>query len=158
VTWWRRQQQVLPEVLNTLVAITQRLVMARALEGGMGRSLVMGLKRMARSRNPAMNFPQLCALVRLLLTHLHLIQINNGESEVIDVLCAVYRLEPDFLAQRLEQDGAELVQRSWLYNLSALIKAVGKVQGTQSPLLDQVLQWYGDHAEVRSLVLGVRGV
>jgi hypothetical protein len=156
--WVHRQQRVLPEVLNTLVAITQRLVTAKALEGGMGRSLVMGLKRMARSRDPAMNVPQLCALVRLLLTHLHLIQIKNGESEVIDVLCAVYRLEPDFLAAVLEREGADWVQRGWFYNLSALIKAVGKVQGAQSPLLDQVLQWYGDHAEVRSLVLGVRGV
>jgi len=58
----------------------------------------------------------------------------------------------------LQQDGAMLLDRGWLYNLSALIKAVGKVEGMQSPLLDQVLQWYGDNPEVQSLVLSVRGI
>jgi hypothetical protein len=36
--WVHRQQRVLPEVLNTLTAMIQRLIRARALEGGMGRS------------------------------------------------------------------------------------------------------------------------
>ncbi|MEO0376144.1 MAG: hypothetical protein AAF329_16290 [Cyanobacteria bacterium P01_A01_bin.17] len=156
--WVHQQQRVLPPVLNTLTAIVQRLVLADAFEGGMGRSLVVALKRMARSRDRTLDVDQLCELVRLLLTHLHLIQIKNGESEVIDVLCAVYRLRPDFLATVLEQAGTELLQRAWFYNLSALIKAIGKVEGAQSPLLDQVLQWYGDTPEIRSLVLGVRGV
>ncbi|NEQ44341.1 MAG: hypothetical protein F6K00_12605 [Leptolyngbya sp. SIOISBB] len=156
--WVHRQQRVPAPVLHTLMVIVQQLVTANALEGGMGRSLVIALKRMARSRDPAMDVDQLCSLVRLLLTQLHLIQIKNGESEVIDVLCAVYWLRLDFLASVLEQAGAELLQRGWFYNLSALIKAIGKVEGAQSPLLDQVLQWYGDTPEIRSLVLGVRGV
>jgi len=128
------------------------------LEGGMARSLITALKRMARLRDRSMDEAPLCDLVRLLLTSLNIIQIKNGESEVLDLLCGVYRLQPNFLAIMLAQEGAHLLERGWLYNLSALIKAVGKVEGARSPLLDEVLQWYGDHPEVQSLVLGVRGI
>jgi len=156
--WVRRGNQVSPVVLSTIAAITQRLVDSNSLEGGMGRSLVSALKRIARSQNRAIDGAHLCGLVRLLLTRLNIIQLKNGESEVIDVLCAVYRLQPDFLGTMLQQEGAMLLDRGWLYNVSALIKAVGKVEGVQSPLLDQVLQWYGSSPDVQSLVLGVRGV
>lgn len=156
--WVRHGERIPPVVLSTIAAIVQRLVDGDALEGGMGRSLVSALKRIARSRGPAIEGAQLCGLVRLLLTRLNIIQLKNGESEVIDVLCAVYRFQPDFLGIMLQQDGAMFLEQGWLYNLSALIKAVGKVEGVRSPLLDQVLQWYGDTPEIRSLVLGVRGV
>jgi len=156
--WVYRQQQVAAAALETMTAIVQRLVAANELEGGMARSLITALKRMARLRDRSMDEAPLCDLVRLLLTSLNIIQIKNGESEVLDLLCGVYRLQPNFLAIMLAQEGAHLLERGWLYNLSALIKAVGKVEGARSPLLDEVLQWYGDHPEVQSLVLGVRGI
>ena len=69
-----------------------------------------------------------------------------------------YRLEPSFLAILLEQHGVTFLARGWMSNVSVMVKAIALVEGMRSPLLDQVLQWYGNDPAIQSLVLGVRGV
>ncbi len=157
-TWIRLHRYVPDQVLATLTGITQRLASTHMLEGGAAKALIAALKQLAWPQGGEMDVVQLGELIRLLLNSIDVAHIKNGESDLLDVLCAFYRLEPDFLARVLEQDGTAFLARGWMSNLSVMVKAIALVEGTKSPVLDQVLQWYGKDPTIQSLVLGVRGV
>ena len=77
---------------------------------------------------------------------------------IMYVLCAMHRLDTSFLSQTVHEHSALLLKRSWLTNLSAMIKTARKLEGPNAALLDEVMQSYGDRAEIESLVLEARGV
>jgi hypothetical protein len=74
-----------------------------------------------------------------LLTVINLAQLRNGESEMIDLLCAVNRLDASFLQTVVQQQGASIVQRNWMCNFSALMWAIDRVEGQNSALFAQIL-------------------
>ena len=156
--WVKHQSQAPPDLVETVALMLHRLVATNQFEGGTGRKLIAALKVIARSEAPTLDSTQLGQVVRQLLTSIHLAQIKNGESEMIDVLCAMHRLDTSFLSQTVHEHSALLLKRSWLTNLSAMIKTARKLEGPNAALLDEVMQSYGDQAEIESLVLEARGV
>ncbi|NEQ32729.1 MAG: hypothetical protein F6K04_17280 [Leptolyngbya sp. SIO4C5] len=87
-----------------------------------------------------------------------LLSSSSQRASKIAVLCALHRLDPRFLATVVEQDFPRLLQADWIRNVSAVVKTIGKLEGPQAPLLEVVIQRYGEQASVESLVLAVRGL
>ncbi|MFE4104889.1 hypothetical protein, partial [Almyronema epifaneia] len=156
--WVRKQEEVPSQLVVTLAATFERVIAQNALEGGIGRSLVAALKMIARSEAKTLDSTRLSQVVRQLLRGLHLIQVDNGESEMIDVLCAMHRLNPDLLSVIVEQDFPIFLQHDQIRNVSAVVKTIAKLEGSQAPLLNEVVQRYGERASVESLVLEARGL
>ena len=156
--WVRHYHQVPVPMVGTLHTLLTRMAQQGDLEGGLGRSLVVLLKAIARTEDPRLDGAQLTQVVQQLLTAIPMTQLKNGESEIIDVLCATHRLDPTVLATLIEQILPELLRLGWLRNAASIIKAARKLEGPQSPQLDIVMQRYGSDAAVESLVLEVRGV
>lgn len=156
--WVRQQRQVSPVMLNTIAVILNRTVEAEQFEGGMGRSLAAALKVIARSEATNLDRSALSQIVHQFLISIHFSQIKNGESEIIDVLCAMHRLDPSFLKDAVQQDCQILLNQGWVRNVSSIIKTIRKLEGPQAPLLDEVSQRYGDRPDIESLVLEARGV
>ncbi|MEM8545787.1 MAG: hypothetical protein AAGF66_17540, partial [Cyanobacteria bacterium P01_H01_bin.119] len=117
-TWIRLHRYVPNQVLATLMGITQRLASTHMLEGGAAKALVAALKQLAWPQGGEMDITQLGELIRLLLNSIDVAHIKNGESDLLDVLCAFYRLETDFLARVLEHDGVAFLARGWMSNVS----------------------------------------
>lgn len=156
--WVRPQRQVTPTMLETIAVILNRTVEAGQFEGGMGRALVAALKVIARSEAANLDRLALSQIVHQFLISIHFSQIKNGESEIIDVLCAMHRLDVSFLRDAVQQDCQILLGRGWTRNVSSIIKTIRKLEGPQAPLLDEVIQRYGDRPDIESLVLEARGV
>jgi hypothetical protein len=135
-----------------------RIAQRGNLEGGLGRSLVVLLKAIARTEDPRLDVGQLNQVVQNLLMAIPMTQLKNGESEIIDVLCALHRLDPTVLPILIDQMLPELLCLGWLRNAASIIKTACKLEGPQSPQLDVVMQRYGSDATVESLVLEARGV
>ena len=155
--WIRLHPQAPPDLVETIATLLNRLVETDQFEGGTGRSLIAALKVIARSEAPTLDSTQLGQVIRQLLTSIHLAQIKNGESEMIDVLCAMHRLDPAFLKQTVSEDSALLLERGWLTHVSAMIKTARKLEGPNAALLDEIMLSYGDQANIESLVLEAKG-
>jgi hypothetical protein len=156
--WVRQHQQLPPDVFAALLLIPIRLLERNLFEGGIARALMDALKAIAQSEAPEIDPVALSGLVQQLLVSINLIQVRNSESEMIDLLCAVNRLHPPFLANLVEQSCPTLVQKGWNRNINAVVKTLSTVEGRRSPLLDQILASAWCTAAVRNMILEVRGV
>ena len=155
--WVRRHQQLPPDVLTALTLIPKRLLARNLFEGGMARALMDALKAIAQSEAPEIEPAVFSQLVQKLLVSIHLTQVRNGESELIDLFCAINRFCSSFLTELVDQSCPVLVQKGWDRNLSAVIKTINKVEGRQSPLLDQITSSDWCTESIKSMVLEVRG-
>ncbi|MGP1383441.1 MAG: hypothetical protein ACTS2F_07750 [Thainema sp.] len=156
--WVRRRQRVPKPMVRTLAGMLTRVADRGLLEGGLGRALIAVLKVIARSEDAGLDVAQLSGVVHQLLTSLPVTQIKNGESEMIDVLCAVHRLHSGFLRELVDGDCPLLLERDWMRNVAAIIKAVRKLEGERSPLLDEVMRRYGDLPMIESVILETKGI
>jgi hypothetical protein len=95
--------------------------------------------------------------VHCLLTAINMIQLRNGESEMMDLICAVHRLNQQFLTEAVREDCLLLAQRGWHRNICVIIRSIRRVEGHHSVLLDEVLVSSWCTSEVRGAVLEVRG-
>jgi hypothetical protein len=136
--WARQNQRVSPHMLEALSTLPPRLSTLKLFEGGTARSLLDALKASAQSNAPP-DPAMLSQTTQYLLTVINLAQLRNGESEMIDLLCAVNRLDASFLQTVVQQQGASIVQRNWMCNFSALMWAIDRVEGQNSALFAQIL-------------------
>lgn len=98
-------------ILDALASISSRLLSQNLFEGGTARTLMDALKAIAQSESLTVERTVLAELVQQLLTSIHLIQVRNSESEMIDLLCALNRLHPPSLNQLILQSCPLLVQQ-----------------------------------------------
>jgi hypothetical protein len=159
VTVWVRKHQQLPsDVFAALAPIPKRLLARNLFEGGTARSLMDALKAIAQSEAPEIEPTAFSHLVQELLVSIHLTQVRNGESELIDLFCAVNRFHSSFLAELVEQSCPILVQKGWDRNVTAVVKTVNRVEGRRSPLLDQITNSDWCTESIKSRILEVRGI
>ena len=152
--WVKREQQVPEAVLQALVTLPGRLAKQDLFDGGTARSLMATLKVIAQSESA--DVVLLGQAVHQLVTSIHIVQINNGESELLDVLTAMQRLDATFLSCCLERDGAALVACGWERNVAAILKAVQRVDGSMSDLFDRVQASDWCTEMLLSLIVGIR--
>ncbi len=127
--WVRHYHRVPVPMVNTLHTLLTRIAKRGALEGGLGRSLVVLLKAIARTENPRLDVNQLNQVVQQLLTAIPMTQLKNGETEIIDVLCAIRRLDPMVLATLIDQILPELLRLGWLHCAASIIKTARRLGG-----------------------------
>lgn len=154
--WIKRQHVVPREVLPTLVTLPERLARSDLFDGGTARSLMATLKVIAQSEATTIDIALLGQTVRQLVMNIHIVQINNGESELLDVLSAVQRLDSTFLMCCLTEDAAGLVACGWERNVATILKAVQRVDGSTSDLLDMVQTSDWCTPRLISLIVGIR--
>lgn len=150
VSWVRGRGYIPATTLNCLSTITARLAKTR-LSGKTARSIIIALKVIAQTEDHA-NQSKLLPVVRELFCSLDLSKINDGESESIDLLSAIGRIDSSFLTSVLQY-----VQHLPIRNIRALAAAIRRVDGTHSPLLDSILSSTWCPQNVRSLILEFRG-
>jgi hypothetical protein len=154
--WVRQQQQVPSGVLEVLAAIPPTLSKQHLFDGGTARAMMDALKAIAQSESYTIAIDTLGRLVRALLTTISMIQIRNSESEMIDLLSAMHRLDHQFLAALVQEDCAFLAQQGWERNIASIMKTIRRVESQHSALLDQVLAAAWCTSGIRSVVLEVR--
>jgi len=156
-TWARQQRPVPLPALTLLHTLPPRLAALNLFEGGTARSLLDVLKAIAQTATPSFPTDRLSQSTHYLLTSINMAQVRNGESEMIDLLCAIHRLDPHFLSQFVHNDGEAIVQQDWFWNISAVIKTINRVEGYNAPLLQQILNAEWCTPKISNLILEVQG-
>ncbi|XHX79466.1 MAG: AAA family ATPase [Stenomitos frigidus ULC029] len=157
VNIWVRQQQQLPAgVLDVLAAIPTNLAKRQLFEGGTARALLDALKAIAQTERTNRAANDLGQLVHTLLTAISMIQVRNSEAEMIDLLSAMHRLDPQFLSTVLQADCPLMAERGWERNIAAVMKTIRRVEGPHSALLDQSLAATWCTPAIRGVVLEAR--
>jgi hypothetical protein len=155
--WVKAMRQVPPAVAGAIGTIPARLMAQGTFEGGTGRVVIDALKGIAQSEDSRLDPLQVSHWLRDLLRAIDLIKIPHGEMEMIDLLSAGDRHDPQLLPTLVREDCPELATRRWFRNLYAVIRAIRRVEGPTSELLDQILSSPWCVSEVRGIILEVRG-
>jgi hypothetical protein len=147
----RRYERVPREVAEVVGNLVSRLTDPRVRDGGVPRALLVALKVIAQLEDVVLA-ERLASWTRDLLRLIDAQQVIDGEGEAIDLVSAVARLQPACL-QTLLLDPPGLPPR----NVRAIVGAIRRVQGSRSPLLEQLLSsaWRPD--DVKSMILDMRG-
>lgn len=155
--WVQQRRQVPAGVAVAIGGLMTRLVQNGTFEGGMLRVMLAALKAIAQTEDAGLDVEQMRNWVRQLLLAINLIQGQNAESEMIDLLSAMNRLDAGLLAEVVRQDCPLLAARGWVRNVSAVIKTIRRVETKSSPLLDEILaaDWCG--SGIAAIVIEVRG-
>ena len=113
--------------------------------------MLVALKVIAQVEDMALT-DRLAIWTRDLLRLIDTQQVIDGEGEAIDLVSAVARVQPAFL-ETLLLEAPGLPPR----NVRAIVGAIRRVQGSRSPLLEQLLSsaWCPD--DVKSMILNMRG-
>ena len=156
-SWVRRRRSVAIGMDQALGGMSDRLMALGTFDGGLAKVLIAALKAIAQMEAPQTDSIILIGETRSVLVGINLVQVENGESEMIDLLCAINRLEHSFLATIVQQLIPNLVAQGWFRNVSAILKTVQRVEGQNSPLLDDVLA-RESCVKVQDIILGLRGV
>ena len=155
--WVRQHQCVPPIVLALLTEIPSRLSAQHLFEGGTARAMMDALKAIAQSEAQSLDSAALSQVIRKLLLSIHIVQVRNSESEMIDLLSAMNRLDRQLLATLIHEDCPLLAGHGWVRNIFAVVKTVRRVEGQRSELLDKILAVDWCTPEIRSVILEVRG-
>ena len=155
--WVRQHQCVPPIVLDLLTEIPSRLSAQHLFEGGTARAMMDALKATAQSEAQSLDSAALSQVVRKLLLSIHIVQVRNSESEMIDLLSAMNRLDRQLLATLIHEDCPLLAGHGWVRNIFAVVKTVRRVEGQRSELLDKISAVDWCTPEIRSVILEVRG-
>jgi DNA-binding Xre family transcriptional regulator len=156
--WVQRFKRVPPGVVETVERSLFEMIRNNQFDGGPARVAILALKAIAQTESPSLDAAQLYQLVKSVLTSVSLIKIPNSEPEVINLISAIVRLRGDLLHRTVEEMGPVLVSQQWWRNLSAIIRTIRRIEGTQSNLLDEILQSEWCSQELESLILEVRGI
>jgi len=144
-------------VLDLLTEIPSRLSAQHLFEGGTARAMMDALKATAQSEAQSLDSAALSQVVRKLLLSIHIVQVRNSESEMIDLLSAMNRLDRQLLATLIHEDCPLLAGHGWVRNIFAVVKTVRRVEGQRSELLDKISAVDWCTPEIRSVILEVRG-
>lgn len=155
--WVQTNRRVPPAVAVAIGEIPARLLQRNTFEGGAARVVMMALKAIAQSEDKTLNPQQAGDWTRALLMGINLIKIPHSETEMLDLLSAVDRLDKTFLAIVVSEDCPVLVKRQWLRNVFPVIRAIRRVEGKESALLDAILDREWCIPQIRNLILEVRG-
>jgi len=155
--WVRQHQCVPPIVLDLLTEIPSRLSAQHLFEGGTARAMMDALKAIAQSEAQSLDSAALSQVVRKLLLSIHIVQVRNSESEMIDLLSAMNRLDRQLLSILIHEDCPLLARHGWVRNIFAVVKTIRRVEGQRSELLNNILAADWCTPEIRSVILEVRG-
>ena len=114
------------------------------------------LKAIAQSETQSLDSAALSQVVRKLLLSIHIVQVRNNESEMIDLLSAMNRLDRQLLATLTYEDCPLLARHGWVRNIFAVVKTVRRVEGQRSKLFDEILAVNWGTLEIKSVILEVR--
>lgn len=164
--WVQRYRQVPSSIALAVGGAIARLTKKKTLDGGSTRLLLSALKAIAQSLATGndLNEAQHCVGQQLknwiikLLTEIDLIRVTNSESEAIELLSAAHRLDQTIISQLAYQECQLLAQRRWLRNISAVLKAVHRIENRNSIIFDHILASDWCSLEIESLVLEVKGI
>ena len=140
-----------------LTEIPSRLSAQHLFEGDTARAMMDALKAIAQSETQSLDSAALSQVVRKLLLSIHIVQVRNSESEIIDLLSAMNRLDRQLLATLIHKDCPLLAGHGWVRNIFAVVKTVRRVEGQRSELLDEILAVDWGTLKIRSVILEVRG-
>jgi hypothetical protein len=149
---WVRLTKSLPAVvISAFESFLNRLLTMKIAGAGTLRSIIITLKVIAQTEvGPA---EQISSLTRLVFLNTNLEKIGDGESEGIDLLSAVGRIDSSFLAQLVD----ECHSLPWR-NARAVAAAIKRVEGPGSQLLDRILSGESIAPETKNFVLELRGL
>jgi hypothetical protein len=149
--WVKAEGKAPFAVAERMASLTSRLD-SGGLEAGVAGALIRVLKVMAQLEAPDITALLQEAARRALRGIEHLNRLSVGESEMIDLLSALARLDNGFLA-RLVDDGPALPPR----NVRPLAASIRRVEGAGSPLLSRMLSSDWCPPQARSAILEFRG-
>jgi len=165
-TWVQTHHQVPPMVAEAIGGAISRLAKKNMLDGGSARLLLSALKAIAQKLSTGDMLTdvqqaivqQLKGWIISLLNQIDLIRVMNSESEVVDLLSAVHRLDETIMLQLIQQECPNFAQRQWWRNISTVVKTIPRIENRQSALFDQILASDWCSPEVESIVLEVKGI
>lgn len=150
---WVAANKQVPDVIVTAFAeLTLRLLRGDTAGSGTMRVVIKTLKVLAQTEDPAAE-QKIAEIARTLLRSVNLEEIDDGESETIDLLSAVARRDRSFLSLIVE-DCADLPWR----NARAVASSVKRVEGAGSVLLDRLLAADSCSPAVKNFILTLRGI
>jgi hypothetical protein len=149
--WVRLNKQVPPNVAEVIGSIIERFHAEGTYEGGTARWFIAALKAIAQTDEQLL-VPELPQWTRILLNGENLDGIRHGESEFIDLLCAINRFDPNFLPIVVKYDCPSLKKQGKEKNISAVIKAIGRVQKQKSKLFQDILARDWCTPEIENLI------
>ena len=154
---WVRQHAALPDgVLRAIATVPERMTAVQQFDGGTARAFLDALKAIAQAEPEHLDVGLLSKLARQFLLSIPFTKVRNGEAEMIDLCCAMNRLEPMFLAIVVQQDVSPLADKNWVSNLAAVIKSIDRTEGRTSPLFDQILHNANNRAIVEPLIIEIK--
>jgi hypothetical protein len=156
-SWVRQEQQVPSGITEALAEVPDCLLAQNLFDGGTARSMMDALKAIAQSEDEGVDVIQLKHVVRKLLSSIHLKQVRNSESEMIDLLSAMHRLDHHLLHGLVDESCPLLADKQWHQNISAILKTVRRIEQQNSPLLEQVHGSEWCTPSIRSIILEIRG-
>lgn len=156
-TWVQHHKQVPLAVAQAVGDIPVRLESKKTFDGGTARVMIAALKAIAQAEDSSVDTRQLSQWTHHLLTAINIVKIENSESEMIDLLSAINRLDETFLVQAVREDCPVLAQRRWLRNISAVIRTIKRVETRNSKLLDEMLASQWCTTDLESVILEIRG-
>jgi hypothetical protein len=147
--WLRDGGRLTPDLVESFLRLAGRLLAAGRLGSGLARTLIILLKVMAQTAAAEIAIRlQPATLAILRSADLHLVQ--DGESEMLDLLGALARADPQFLP-RVVADPPSHVR-----NLRALVFAIKRVEGPGSALFVRLASHASCPSEVKQLLLTIR--
>ncbi len=151
--WVRRYKKAPPrEVSRVLAATPERLTKLGELEGGVTFALIRVLKALAQLEIPEI-VPDLERGATEILHNINYNRVEHGISETVDLLAALARLDSELLP-RVVATGSTLPGK----NLRAVVGAVRRVEGEDSPLLAQIIDGGNCPPDVERLTLSIKGI
>lgn len=156
--WVKRHGQVPVNGLQAMQNLPERMARHSGLEGGVARAWLVMLKVIAQVEAMDIDWSLLEYQVCQLLEGFDLMSIQLGEAEMIDLLGAIARHQPTFLQWVVGQVCPNLMRLGYRRNVSAVIKAIRRVEGTTSMLLEDILAATWCDQDVEGVVLDVKGI
>lgn len=154
---WVRQERYAPDgIIAVLAGIPERLLAQNLFDGGTARSMMDALKAIAQSEDDTVELMQLKQAVKNLLTSINIKQIRNSESELIDLLSAIHRLDHNFLPTLVHENCSLLAEKGWIQNIGAILKTIRRVENRYSPLFDVIQESDWCVSEIRSIILEIK--
>lgn len=134
--WIEFNNCITPKVTEIIDGIVQYL--QTNANGDVAGALFKALKTITRTQERTILCPKLIEWTRTLLISINIKTINNGRSEVAQVLRLIDDIEPAFLCMVVEKDCPNMSPDNKEENVCAVVEAIHKCGGTKVNLLDYV--------------------
>jgi hypothetical protein len=134
--WIEFNNCITPKVTEIIDGIVQYL--QTNANGDMAGALFKAFKTITRTHERTILCPKLIEWTRTLLISINIKTINNGRSEVAQVLRLIDDIDPAFLGMVVEKDCPNMSLDNKEENVCAVVQAIHKCGGTKVNLLDYV--------------------